>query len=530
MTIKKVERIRRTIQSSLIRYLFVLIVLTLCSQSATAADKLVALVVANSNYQSVPSLLNPQHDAEIAAQVFTEIGFDVHQAFDQSASNMRAQLGDFRKASDNADVAIIYYAGHGMQVNGSNYLLPIDIDGESQSSAVNSSIPMEDVLAGFAETAKTKVLVLDSCRDNPFAEKSRSIKAEPGLARTNHDQSNLMVMYAAQPGRIALDGRGENSPFTAAIQSVFGRSTQIKFNDAIIDITNYVRTATNDLQIPYIEGSLSSHIIFTRVTQPEKPSQNIQCDGTSSPIALNRLKDDFLDMPAEVNQLELTFTDEKNIKLCWDNSGVHVDGEQQVTFSCDEIQNAANQGAGYYFREPDGTQSHLWLYANKERAGAPVELGVYRSEQIVLWLDTKWPLCSQQAKAVKTKANKNAAGNSCHKDAHKVKLDELTDDFLELPADKNAIAFIQPDGKVISVCNNGNTVKVAAKKKATLKCTAMSNKNEGGVGYYYKESTGVNAHLWFYINPEKPDSPVEIGLTRNDADVLWIVTDWRICS
>ncbi|MEM1151647.1 MAG: caspase family protein, partial [Pseudomonadota bacterium] len=243
------------------RIAFVSCLLMLPAVVAHAAGKQ-ALVVGIGEYDNIRSLRNPVPDAELAGQVFEGLGFETIVATDLAADELREALFDFNIRSTDADVALIYFAGHGMQIGGENYLLAKDALGASQGAAVESAVSTEELVAAFGDGAAAKILMIDACRDNPFADDTRSLLSgeRDGLARTNHVVDDLLVVFAAQPGNVALDGAGDNSPFMEAVSDVLTATEDVTFQDALIDITKQVKATADERQTPYIEGTMSFRI------------------------------------------------------------------------------------------------------------------------------------------------------------------------------------------------------------------------------------------------------------------------------
>src|ERR1700746_594944 len=208
------------------RYKTVLLslIFMLFTAHAAVADKRVAFVVGNGAYKNVAQLPNPPIDAKAMAGVLRNVGFEVVEGVNLTRDKMTEKLLDFGKKAEGADVAVFYYAGHGIAVNGTNYLLPVDADLKSEAdvklgAAINVDLTLEQTMAD----AKVKLVFLDACRDNPFAAKIRSAKATrsvsvaSGLAEMKSGEGTL-IAFATGPGQTALNGEGgTNSPFTRAL-------------------------------------------------------------------------------------------------------------------------------------------------------------------------------------------------------------------------------------------------------------------------------------------------------------------------
>jgi tetratricopeptide (TPR) repeat protein len=181
----------------------------------------VALIIGNGNYGSVSRLPNAKGDARMVADAFRNIGFrDVIEVSDQTREQMLANLRRFQDLADNAEWAVIYYAGHGLQIDGVNYIVPTDARLTADRDVPDEAIPLSRFLSSMDHAQQLKLVILDACRDNPFLKgmkvsmATRSI--ERGLARISPTGSTY-VAYAAMDGQVALDGQGEHSPFVAAL-------------------------------------------------------------------------------------------------------------------------------------------------------------------------------------------------------------------------------------------------------------------------------------------------------------------------
>ncbi|MCC8951391.1 caspase family protein [Bradyrhizobium sp. Arg62] len=180
-----------------------------------------ALVIGNGAYKSVPALSNPPNDAGDIAAALQRLGFAVTLITNAGFDEMRRGLIAFGRNAAGADMAAVYFAGHGMEINGDNWLIPVDAELKRDTDAANEAISLQSVMLQVANTASLGLVILDACRNNPFAAKmSRSLAtraaAGSGLGRIE-PVGNMLVAYAARDGTIALDGDGRNSPFAAAL-------------------------------------------------------------------------------------------------------------------------------------------------------------------------------------------------------------------------------------------------------------------------------------------------------------------------
>ncbi len=191
---------------------------------SAAPAKRVALVIGNGAYPGAARLANPVNDADDVTVALRQVGFDVIEGKDLALAGFSRVISDFADKAKSADVALIYYAGHAMQFEETNWLLPVDARITNAFDMRHSSVSLQDLMTEVETRAKTTLIFLDACRNNPIADEFRSrLKAEGrafaetrGLARVNVDAPQMMVVYATRPNAIAADGHRRNSPFTEA--------------------------------------------------------------------------------------------------------------------------------------------------------------------------------------------------------------------------------------------------------------------------------------------------------------------------
>ncbi len=208
-------------------------------------DRKVALVIGNSAYKSSP-LKNPLNDAQDVASLLGELGFQVTVRTDASQRQMRKAIREFGNQLKKGGVGLFFFAGHGMQVNGRNYLLPVDAD-----------IQEEDEVQDYAVDAG--LVFLDACRDNPFARSFRS--SQKGLAQMDAPRSSLIV-YATAPGSVAADGSGRNGVFTKYLLKYMSRSG-VEVGMMLRNVRIDVLKETRDKQIPWDSSSLTGTFFFS---------------------------------------------------------------------------------------------------------------------------------------------------------------------------------------------------------------------------------------------------------------------------
>jgi len=229
----------------------------LISVNAAKADRRVAFVVGNGAYKNVQSLPNPAIDAKSMARVLRNVGFDVVEGANLTRDKMTERLLEFGKKAQGADVALFFYAGHGIAINGTNYLLPVDADLKSEMDVkLGSAINIDTTLDQTMGDAKVKLVFLDACRDNPFAAKIRSAKAtrsvnvQTGLAEMKSGEGTL-IAFATGPGQTALDGEvGTNSPFTRALMANL-TSPGVEIQQAMTKVRAQVNEETGKGQLPW---------------------------------------------------------------------------------------------------------------------------------------------------------------------------------------------------------------------------------------------------------------------------------------
>ena len=238
--------------------LFLFSAFGLCSPAF--AEKRVALVIGNSAYQNVSRLINPANDSAAISATFKNTGFDVVELKrDLKANEMRRALRDFSDTVRDADVAIVYYAGHGIEIDGTNYLIPTDATLERDIDAYDEAISLERLLAVIEPARKLRLVILDACRDNPFSKTmKRTVAARAigrGLAKVDPGSPNTLVAFAAKAGSTASDGDGKNSPFTAALVK-FLPKPGLDLRKAFGFARDEVLKSTGNRQEPFIYGSL----------------------------------------------------------------------------------------------------------------------------------------------------------------------------------------------------------------------------------------------------------------------------------
>ena len=251
------------------------IALTVCSLNTFAASK-VALVIGNSEYNTVSDRLkNPANDAKAVASRLKNLGYDTELLLNANLSKMLTALNGLNGKVDAGGTVIVYYAGHGIQLSGHNYLVPVDAGMSNRDMVTRETIQLQDVIDKLESSgAANRLVILDACRNDPFPKAFRS--GTRGLTREQLTTGNgMMVMYAASPSEVANDGQGEHGTFTQALLQGFNQSG-VKLPEMMDDIREQVRRDTKGTQNPYYEGTGLSRFVLV----PAAPVVN-----TVTPVA-----------------------------------------------------------------------------------------------------------------------------------------------------------------------------------------------------------------------------------------------------
>ncbi|HEU0159389.1 MAG TPA: caspase family protein [Hyphomicrobiaceae bacterium] len=257
-----------------IALLFVLI--ALWPPTPAQADKRVALVIGNSAYQNTSELRNPSNDASDIASALTRLGFQVTDGRDLDKRAMERTIRQFGLALEGADIALFFYAGHGIQVGGQNHLIPVDARLASEGDVDFETLPLSLVLKQMEREAKTSLVLLDACRDNPLARNlarsmgTRAITIGTGLAEVKTGIGTL-IGFSTQPGNVAADGVGRNSPYAGALLKHIEDSAK-DVSGILVDVRNDVLKATNGTQVPWEHTSLTGQVYFRLEAPPPGPA------------------------------------------------------------------------------------------------------------------------------------------------------------------------------------------------------------------------------------------------------------------
>ncbi|MCK1478050.1 caspase family protein [Bradyrhizobium sp. 197] len=236
-----------------------------CIGTQAVAEARVALVIGNSKYQYVPNLSNPANDAAAINLLLKSAGFDVVETRENLGVNdMRRAIRDFSDRTRDAEIAVIYYAGHGMEVSGINYLVPIDATLRRDIDVEDETVSLDRLLQVMEPAKRLRLIILDACRDNPFAKSMTRTMARRtigrGLAPVEPTTSDTLIAFAAKAGLTAADGDETHSPFTSALLKHLvtpGLDVRLAFGRVRDDVMK----ATSNKQEPFVYGSLGGSAV-----------------------------------------------------------------------------------------------------------------------------------------------------------------------------------------------------------------------------------------------------------------------------
>jgi uncharacterized caspase-like protein len=249
------------------------------------AGKRVALVIGNSAYKNVPRLTNPVNDAALVTEMFKKAGFDsVTTRLDANIVEMRKALREFGAQARDADIAVIYYAGHGIELDGNNYLIPTDATLETDTDVLDETFPLDRVLFAVEPARQLRLVILDACRDNPFAKTMKRTVASRGigrgLAKIEPNNPNTMIAFAAKAGSTASDGDAKDSPFAVALVNHLAEPG-LDLRKAFGYVRDEVLKNTGNQQEPYVYGSLGGEDLSL---VPAKPAAKSAVASPDEPV------------------------------------------------------------------------------------------------------------------------------------------------------------------------------------------------------------------------------------------------------
>ena len=261
------------------------------------AEKRVALVVGNAAYQHAGILANPLNDARDVAAALTDLGFQVLLGANLDKRAFDVKVKEFARALDRANVGLFFYAGHGLQVTGVNYLAATDAKLEAERDLDFETVKVEFVLAQMEREAKTNIVFLDACRDNPLARNlartmgTRGVNEKGGLAPIKSGLGTF-IAFATQPGNVASDGTGRNSPFSTALKKHI-TAPGLSLTDVMIEVRNDVVGATKGAQVPWDHSALRGRFYFNLLA----PGESSEATARRSAIeaeALRKAQEEWL--------------------------------------------------------------------------------------------------------------------------------------------------------------------------------------------------------------------------------------------
>ncbi|TGP56605.1 peptidase C14 caspase catalytic subunit p20 [bacterium M00.F.Ca.ET.230.01.1.1] len=240
------------------------------------ADRRVALVIGNSEYREIPALKNPDKDAEDVSSTFRLAGFDVFVAKDLTKVQFEKEFRNYLAAADGADLAVVYYSGHGFQIGGENFLIPVDASLKAAADIEVQAVKLDDVLQQLRAKSKIQVIILDACRNNPFPRKDYWLRDQliaaggTGLAQVK-SSLNTLIAFATEPGSVAYDGSGDLSPFSSAFSRRALAPNQ-EIRAVMAAVRRDVVEATKGAQVPWENSSLIDEVVLMRrASRPALP-------------------------------------------------------------------------------------------------------------------------------------------------------------------------------------------------------------------------------------------------------------------
>jgi uncharacterized protein len=255
----------------------IVVIAALLGAAAAHAEGRVALVIGNGAYRHVDALPNPPNDAADMAAALERLGFSVTLVANADFESLRKALIEFNGRARTAEMATLFYAGHGIEIGGENWLIPVDAELKSDLDVEQEAISLRAVMQAVASASRLGVIILDACRNNPFAARmgrtQRTRAVERGFARVE-PAGNVLVAYAAKDGTTATDGSGRNSPFTAALLRHV-ETPGLEINFLFRRVRDDVMAATNREQQPFVYGSLSRETVYLKAaasTSAQPPS------------------------------------------------------------------------------------------------------------------------------------------------------------------------------------------------------------------------------------------------------------------
>ena len=266
-------------RSALLTLATLFLTFVLCAHDAQA--KRVALVIGNSSYREVPVLENPSNDARDLAGALSEIGFEVDLALDLDEVAMQLALESFQRKATAAEVSLVYYAGHGIEIGKENYLIPVDAKLQTDRAVRFETVSLDDVVYAAEGASELSLVIIDACRNNPFLTRIERKDSSRSLGRGLADvepAGNSIVAFAARGGTTALDGDGRNSPYATALIAAL-QEPGLELGLMFRRVRDQVRASTGNRQEPWVYGTLSEDLIFLNPRAEEQAT-----DRSLSPV------------------------------------------------------------------------------------------------------------------------------------------------------------------------------------------------------------------------------------------------------
>ena len=237
----------------------------LLGSHAAFAESRVALVIGQSAYRAVTALPNPANDAKAMSQLLGDAGFDVTSAADLSQNEMRQTVGEFaaKVAAKGPDtIALVFYAGHGLQIDGENFLVPVDVDPKREADIPLQAVRLNDILNTLTSVpSKMRILLLDACRNNPFPNISTTAGRGLAIVDARTGAPGTFMSFSTSPGAEAEDGNGADSPYTTALL-LAAKEPGLSIEDTFKRVRVSVNKATEGRQTPWDSSSLTDEFAF----------------------------------------------------------------------------------------------------------------------------------------------------------------------------------------------------------------------------------------------------------------------------
>jgi hypothetical protein len=283
---------------------FVAFSLLVCAVQAALAGKRVALVIGNSAYAKAPALTTPKNDAEDMAAALKAVGFTVILGMDLDKTGMERKIREFAGDLSGAEAGVFHYSGHGIQVSGVNYLVPVDAELTTAATVDFEAVRLDLIQHTMEAQTKTNILFLDACRNNPLTRNlarafgTRALDIGQGLASMESGAGTL-ISFSTQPGNVALDGTGRNSPYSGPLAEAIGRSGEDVLS-MLIDVRNAVMAATGDKQVPWDNHALRAKFYFNPTASQQFPGNS----ALGRPLGNPQASEDVSKLKMQLTRLE----------------------------------------------------------------------------------------------------------------------------------------------------------------------------------------------------------------------------------